>query len=216
MSAFANTSTISRFGLQSVDEPSEPTSKSAITGSSDDLPQTSASAFKASGFGALAGSTTSPFGVIGTSSSGASGFGGFGGSQFSDGGSGGKEDASVSGTASGFGKLKSSGDSIFGSGGSGFGGLTSGPRSALGGSAPSFFGSQTGPSITGLREKSSRAFGAPEGDDGDDGEEDEEGDEDDDADESIAGKRRHASEDRRAPEGKLHAIFIIWPRVAKQ
>ena len=216
MSAFANTSTISRFRLQSVDEPTEPTSKSANTGFSDDLPQTSASAFKASGFGALAGSTTSAFGVIGTSSSGASAFGGFGGSQYADGGSGGKEDASVSGTASGFGKLKSSGDSIFGSGGSGFGGLASGLRTGLGGSGPSFLGSRTGPSITGLRGKSSRAFGAPEGDDTNDGEEDEEGDEDDDADGSVAEQRRHASEDRRAPEGKLHAIFIIWPRVAKQ
>lgn len=155
-----------------------------------DPPQTSTTAFASSGFGALASSSTSPFGVIGASkpsifASGTSGFGALA--------------RSKSPPASQLGSI--SGDkppSGFGFGGvatSGFGGLaTSSPfGSALGngfagGSGPklSSFAAAPGKENAILGAKPAKAFGAPESDEEDGSNaEDSEGGENEDEEEGV-------------------------------
>ncbi|KAK8218963.1 hypothetical protein IWZ01DRAFT_538514 [Phyllosticta capitalensis] len=163
-SGFSNTSTTSLFAALAA-------SKSS---SSSPQPQTSDSAFKASGFGALATSSTSGFGALGsTAKPTASVFGGAAS----------PAKPSITGlsggTTSSFGGVSSDGKSSFGSTAppaSAFGALGGGPKLSGfgGGSGPKLtsFGGGNGPKIVGLSEKP-KAFGAPgEGDD-DAGSEDE-------------------------------------------
>ncbi|KAF2091486.1 hypothetical protein K490DRAFT_52692 [Saccharata proteae CBS 121410] len=166
-SGFSNTSTVSPFGALAGNK--SPPAAAA--------PQTSESAFKASGFGALA-STASPFATMAgkpaaspfataaagakpaisglSSSSSTSAFGGL--SASSEG-----KSAFATAGSSGFGGLVGG----FGSG-SGFGGIGSGSK--LGG-----FGGGSGPKITGLSDKPAKPFGAAADDEeegsGDDGDE---------------------------------------------
>ncbi|KAF4546799.1 Nuclear protein export protein [Lasiodiplodia theobromae] len=147
-SGFANTSAASPFASLAASKSPTP------------QPQTSDSAFKASGFGALASTSTSPFGALGAVSKPASSpFGsttatakptitGFSGSSTPSafGGLTSSENKSPFAAAtSGFGSIASSG---FGSGFGGGGKLTS-------------FGGGSGPKITGLSDKPARPFGAP-------------------------------------------------------
>src|SRR5438874_9258193 len=75
-SGFSNTSSISPFGTLNS---SENTSQASF-GDGTKPPQTSTNAFAASGFGALAGSSTSGFGALGASTSSTSPFGSLGSS----------------------------------------------------------------------------------------------------------------------------------------
>lgn len=179
-SGFANASKISPFG--------------ALAKSKSPEPHTSASAFAASGFSALAGSSASGFGSIAKSSSGfgsggtfatgaksflgtkeseslkPAGFGGALGQSSMLSGGGGGSTGTFGSTASGFGRLASPGGG-FGSstGGTGFGSLSSGGLSsfASGGSAPAPLGGGS---------KAAKTFGAPPVEDDDDDEADEEDD----------------------------------------
>lgn len=129
---------------------------------SKDLPQTSDSAFKSSGFGAFASSTASPFATAASTST-SSPFGAATGSKLSSFAS---KPASSTPTPSGFAALggptssfvanSSSGKSTFGGslGGSAFGSVIGGKPGL------STFGG--GGSITGLKEKSAPEFGAAE------------------------------------------------------
>lgn len=177
-SGFANTSTASPFG--SVPPRSPPS----------DQPQTSASAFAASGFGSLAGAATSGFGALGKTSGGPAG----GWASKSPDASGeaqknGTEKSTSTfggalGQQSGFGAAASGGGGTFGSGGSAFGGKL-GSGSAFGGSGFGSLGSSTlgggglssfasgKPSPFASSSSTSRPFGAPV--DKDDEENDEEG-----------------------------------------
>ncbi|KAK7509585.1 uncharacterized protein IWZ02DRAFT_465419 [Phyllosticta citriasiana] len=139
-SGFSNTSAASPFAALAA-------SKSST---SSPQPQTSESAFKASGFGALASSSTSGFGALGATAKPTS-------SVFGGGGSPAKPSITglSGGTTSAFGSLSSDGKSSFGSvapAASAFG--------ALGGPKLSSFGGGSGPKIVGLSEKP-KAFGAP-------------------------------------------------------
>ncbi|KAK7542106.1 uncharacterized protein J3D65DRAFT_612631 [Phyllosticta citribraziliensis] len=144
-SGFSNTSATSPFAALAA-------SKSST---SSPQPQTSESAFKASGFGALASSSTSGFGALGATTKPTS-------TVFGGGVSPAKPSITglSGGTASAFGGLSSEGKSAFGSAApaaSAFG--------TLGGPKLSGFGGGSGPKIVGLSEKP-KAFGAPgEGDD---------------------------------------------------
>ncbi|KAF9632207.1 putative nuclear protein export protein [Lasiodiplodia theobromae] len=147
-SGFANTSAASPFASLAASKSPTP------------QPQTSDSAFKASGFGALASTSTSPFGALGavskpasspfgsttatakptiTGLSGSSTPSAFGGLTSSE------NKSPFAAATSGFGSIASSG---FGSGFGGGGKLTS-------------FGGGSGPKITGLSDKPARPFGAP-------------------------------------------------------
>lgn len=147
-SGFANTSATSPFASLAASKSPTP------------QPQTSDSAFKASGFGALASTSTSPFVALGAASKPASSpFGsttatakptitGLSGSSTPSafGGLASSENKSPFAAAtSGFGTIGSSG---FGSGFGGGGKLTS-------------FGGGSGPKISGLSDKPARPFGAP-------------------------------------------------------
>ncbi|KAK7550937.1 hypothetical protein IWX46DRAFT_429720 [Phyllosticta citricarpa] len=139
-SGFSNTSVTSPFAALAA-------SKSST---SSPQPQTSESAFKASGFGALASSCTSGFGALGATAKPTS-------SVFGGGGSPAKPSITglSGGTTSAFSSLSSDGKSSFGSvapAASAFG--------ALGGPKLSSFGGGSGPKIVGLSEKP-KAFGAP-------------------------------------------------------
>lgn len=173
-SGFANTSATSPFGALANNKPS----------TDSDQPQTSNSAFAASGFSSLAGSASSPFATAGKSSRGFGSGGGFGsGSKSPVGASANEENAKPSGSAFGgslgqqsaFGAPKAS-LSGFGSGASGFGkiGQSSGLGSGLGGSGfgsgatglTSFASGKSTPLSGATKAKS--AFGAPADDDDDD------------------------------------------------
>lgn len=183
-SAFSNTSAASPFGALAAKTSSPPSEQ----------PQTSASAFAASGFGALAGSSTSGFGAIGKSNGGfGSGGGGFGSGSKSPLGAA-TNDESAKSTGSSFGGALGQQSAFaapatsgggFGSGASGFGkiGQSSGFGSGLSGSG---FGSSGG-GLTSFASgkstplsgaiKQAKAFGAPPDDDE---EGDNEGGDDDD------------------------------------
>jgi len=160
-SGFANTSVVSPFGALAG-------SKSPVT----DVPQTSSSAFMSSGFGSLAGSTSSGFGAIGKSTG---GFGTGGGCATGSGSvkaEAGKEDLKSDTSASTFGgalgqksvfTAAPTSSSGFGSGASsGFGTLGNGYGSGLGGGlgTSSPFGGAIGGGLTTF---SSSKFAAPLG-----------------------------------------------------
>ncbi|KAJ4407080.1 hypothetical protein N0V91_004247 [Didymella pomorum] len=185
-SGFANTSAASPFASMAA-KPAAP----KPSDKTESLPQTPDDKFKASGFGSLASSSSSPFGSFGAAAKGSP----FGGapklSSFAS-------PASTSSTAaappaSGFGSLGGA-KSGFG-GGSTFGGASS---SGFGGSS---FGSNTlgtssfatpgAPGITGLSSKPERAFGAPGDKEEDDGSDGEDGDDD---------SEKDAEEGRRASQ----------------
>ncbi|KAI9756662.1 MAG: hypothetical protein M4579_003751 [Chaenotheca gracillima] len=169
-SGFANTSSVSPF--KSLPE-EKSTSESASDTSSQ--PQTSSSAFAKSGFGALAGSATSPFGSLSPKAE-ASPFGTFGG--------GAKPAGSVFGSS-----FQAPANSTFGGGSSGFGKFGGGFGGPLGGTRGTDFSSKGVSSGIGLGEKpakQAKPFGAPAesreeddsqgDDDGEDGETGLEGD----------------------------------------
>lgn len=161
-SAFSNTSAASPFGALAKKSPPP-----------SEQPQTSASAFAASGFGALAGSSTSGFGAVSKSNGGfGSGSGGFGfGSKSPLGAS--TNDESSKSTGSSFGgalgqqspfAAPASSSSGFGSGASGFGKI--GQSSGFGGSGGGLTSFASGKStpLSGAI-KQAKAFGAPPDDD---------------------------------------------------
>ncbi|KAI9678298.1 MAG: hypothetical protein M1817_006243 [Caeruleum heppii] len=190
-SGFANSSDVSPFGTLASAKPAVSETRSSSNASSSPQPQTSTSAFASSGFSALAGSSTSPFGNLGPSSTGAAqpamssfGAGATGGSGFGGFGTG----AAAKSTA-GFGSTTAA-PSAFGTGTSGFAKLSGGFGPTAGGLKG--FASSGGQGIIGLSEKPVKAFGAPEEDDdeddeGESDEEAEEGDDDNDR-ESVATK----------------------------
>jgi Ran-binding protein 3 len=177
-SGFANTSAASPFG-------SLATKKSPPA---TEQPQTSASAFAASGFGSLAGSSNSGFGAVGKSSGGFGSGGAFGsGSKSPLGGQPSEENTKPAGSSFG-GALgqksafaaPASSSSGFGSGASGFGkiGQSSGLGSGLGGSGfgsgaggLSSFASGKSTPLSGAVKQQKTSFGAP-ADDDDDGDND--------------------------------------------
>lgn len=190
-SGFANSSAASPFG--------------ALAKSKSPEPQTSASAFAASGFSALSGSSTSGFGSVAKSSSGfgsggtfasgakkdneapkASAFGGALGQSSALSGAG---SASAFGSgASGFGKIGSPSGG-FGSalGGSGFGSLG-------GGGLSSFASGGKTPAPLGGGSKATKSFGAPAAEDDDDG------DDDNDHDDKAGMKSPLATEEEKQDE----------------
>ncbi|KAJ4370982.1 hypothetical protein N0V86_008676 [Didymella sp. IMI 355093] len=186
-SGFANTSAASPFAAMAA-KPAAP----KPSGKTESLPQTSDDKFKASAFGSLASSSTSPFRSFGAAAKTGSPFGGAPKlSSFAS-------PASTSSTAaappaSGFGSLGGA-KSSFG-GGSAFGGA---PNGGFGGSfasktlGSSSFATPGAPGITGLSSKPERAFGAPGDKEEDDGSDDgEDGDDD---------PERDAEEGRRASQ----------------
>ncbi|OSS47666.1 hypothetical protein B5807_07315 [Epicoccum nigrum] len=185
-SGFANTSAASPFAAVAAKSAPPKVSEEA-----EALPQTSEDKFKASGFGSLASSTTSPFGNFGAAAKAASPFGGAPKlSSFASPTTTSLSTAPSSG--SGFGALGGA-KSSFG-GGSAFGGASSSPFGGSFASKPlggSSFATPGAPGITGLSSKPERAFGAP-GDkgvnDASDDEEDDNGDEDPEKD-AEEGKR---------------------------
>ncbi|KAL1640707.1 hypothetical protein SLS58_006721 [Diplodia intermedia] len=169
-SGFANTSATSPFAALAASKSPTPTGSQ---------PQTSDTAFKASGFGALAGASTSPFGALGgTSKPASSPFGSAtpAAKPTITGLSGSSTPSSFSGLASSSSENKSpfaTATSGFGTfGGSSLGGGFGGGGKITG------FGGGSGPKITGLSEKPARPFGAPK-----DEKEDEEGSADEAGDE---------------------------------
>ncbi len=231
-SGFSDTSKVSPFGtLASTKSESNPPS-----GFSSDVfvaePQTSSSAFAASGFASLSKSTTSPFGTLGATSNTP------GASPFSSLGSASKPTALPSSTGA---PNKTSLDtiSVFGAGAApattGFG---SALGSTLGTSATSAFGTlggsklgigfgsgfggvgagglktfaaPNGPSVLGTGASSSRAFGSPAVDD----EEDEDGDEDGQPGGEARYGEAHDHEDKRFHEQDgewLFGIDIMLPQ----
>lgn len=144
-----------------------------------DKPQTSASAFASSGFGALAGSSTSPFGTIGESKpsvfggskapAGTSAFGTMAGTSSTNSpfGTGIPSESSV------FGANKTAPSSSFGASASSFGGLAgqksvfgSALSNGFGASAPklSSFAAPSKGSVATVAVKPAKAFGAPDSD----------------------------------------------------
>ncbi|KAF2138432.1 uncharacterized protein K452DRAFT_328656 [Aplosporella prunicola CBS 121167] len=169
-SGFSNTSAVSPFAALA-------SSKSPTPTTAAPQPQTSDSAFKSSGFSALAGSTTSGFGALGAAATKptASVFGGAASTPRPA-----ITGLGNSGSQSPFGGLSSTetkspfasaGASAFGRLGGGFGGGLG--SSFAGGSGPklSSFGGGSGPKITGLSDKPAKPFGAPADEDEGSGEE---------------------------------------------
>ncbi|KAJ9669826.1 hypothetical protein H2201_000212 [Coniosporium apollinis] len=162
-SGFANTSATSPF--------------SALAGnkSPSASSQTSETAFKASGFGALAGSSISGFGALGSSTGGTSPFGGVAASNKATSGFGAATPAASS-AGSGFGGLLGSAKPSFASassGTSGFGSLAGGLGGGFGGLSGGGLSSFAAPgasSIVGLSDKPARPFGAAADDDEEGGE----------------------------------------------
>jgi Ran-binding protein 3 len=177
-SGFANNSAASPFGSLAA--------KKSVPAT--EQPQTSASAFAASGFGSLAGSSSSGFGAVGKSSGGFGSGGAFGsGSKSPLGGQPSEENTKPAGSSFG-GALgqksafaaPASSSSGFGSGASGFGkiGQSSGLGSGLGGSGfgsgaggLSSFASGKSTPLSGAVKQQKTSFGAP-ADDDDDGDND--------------------------------------------
>lgn len=161
-SGFANTSATSPFAALAASKSPTPTASQ---------PQTSESAFKASGFGALATSATSGFGALAASSKPAS-------SPFGSVTATAKPSITglTSSTPSSFGSLSSKTESKspfaaatssgFGSLGGGLGGgLAGGLAGGFGsGGKLTGFGGGSGPKITGLSDKPAKPFGAPKDD----------------------------------------------------
>ncbi|KAF2836029.1 hypothetical protein M501DRAFT_280467 [Patellaria atrata CBS 101060] len=200
-SGFANTSSTSPFG--------------ALAGSKSppSQPQTSSTAFAKSGFGALANSTSSPFGSMSPSTGNKSPFGAFGTSTTSKLSSFASPVATDKPSSTTFGGGATAGDkspfaaafstSTLGNGTSGFSGLgassfgsrlSSGFGTLAGGGLSSF--ASGGGQITGLSEKPAKPFGAPESDE----EEDDEDDTDDEDDEDA--QKDEDREDNEAPKTK--------------
>lgn len=170
-SGFANTSAASPFAAMAA--------KPALPKTSDKteaLPQTSDDKFKASGFGSLANSSTSPFGSFGAAAKAGSPFGGA--PKLSSFASPAATSSTATPSGSGFGSLGGA-KSSFG-GGSAFGGASSSPFGSSFASKPlgtSSFATPGAPGITGLSSKPERAFGAPGDKDEDDGSDQEDDDE---------------------------------------
>lgn len=155
-SGFANTSAASPFAAMSAKPAPPKTSDKAKA-----LPQTADDKFKASAFGSLASSSTSPFGGFAAAAKSGSPFGGAPKlSSFASPAAASSLAATSSG--SGFGSLGGSKTS-FGSG-SAFGGASGSPFGGSFASKPSgsaSFATPGAPGITGLSSKPERAFGAP-------------------------------------------------------
>ncbi|EKG10055.1 Ran binding protein 1 [Macrophomina phaseolina MS6] len=152
-SGFANTSATSPFAALAASKSPTPTASQ---------PQTSDSAFKASGFGALASSSTSGFGSLAAASQPAS-------SPFGSATATAKP--SITGisnsTPSAFGGLSSPSESKspFAAASSGFGSLGGSFGGGFGSGAKlTGFGGGSGPKITGLSDKPAKPFGAPKDD----------------------------------------------------
>lgn len=170
-SGFANTSAASPFAAMAA-KPAQLKSSEKT----EALPQTSDDKFKASGFGSLANSSTSPFGSFGAAGKAGSPFGGAKLSSFASPAA--TSSPAASSSASGFGALGGA-KSTFGSG-STFGGAASSPFGGSFTSKPlgsTSFATPGAAGITGLSSKPERAFGAP-GDKAEDEESDQEDDDD--------------------------------------
>ncbi|KAI9824092.1 MAG: hypothetical protein M1832_002161 [Thelocarpon impressellum] len=194
---FSNTSATSPFGALAANKISPSASPNlGSSASSDDRPASS-SAFAASGFGALAGSSVSGFGTLGAAakSSGTSPFGSLAATKPASSGFGALSETKAATGPGGFGSTVT-GPSAFGSGASGFGKLGGGLASGFGG-----FGSKAGSGIIGLSDKPAKAFGAPEEDDDDDDDDDDDGNDDDVVEDGET--TRQASEDRRSHEHEV-------------
>lgn len=191
-SGFANTSTVAPVGALAGSKSPEPSTRIFGNNTSKDQQQTSASAFASSGFAALSGPTTSPFGTLNPSATtsnissfGAvklsqpplSGFGGTTAKKAETASSGGFGGITTTTTTSGFGSIGSSfsGASGFGTiGGSSFGG---GFGSGFGGGAKlTSFAAPSGDAKLGS-DAPVRAFGTRE--------EDEEGEDHEDNGEDV-------------------------------
>ncbi|KAL3428376.1 hypothetical protein PVAG01_01885 [Phlyctema vagabunda] len=186
------------------DEPS--TTKPTFGSSFTDKPQTSASAFASSGFGALAAASTSPFGTVGASKpsvfgggnaqSTTSGFGSLSGSK-SPPAAGTFGGVSAASTTSGF--------------GGGFGGAL-GQKSVFGSALSNGFGGGTGPKLSSfaaagkeneaLPSKPVKAFGAPDSDE-EDGEDSEDGS-DVEGGEDEEGEKTTSEDKKKSKTTKVH------------
>lgn len=202
-SGFANTSATSPFAALAASKSPTPTVSQ---------PQTSESAFKASGFGALAGSSTSGFGALATSKP-ASPFGSATASA----------KPSITGltssTPSAFGGLSSTSENkspFAAAAPSGFGALGGsfgGGFGSAGGKLTSF-GGGSGPKITGLSDKPAKPFGAAkEEKEDEDGSGDEEGDADKDkvlspTNEEDVKDKRFFEQDVETGEENEETIFV--------
>ncbi|KAF2188573.1 hypothetical protein K469DRAFT_703167 [Zopfia rhizophila CBS 207.26] len=236
-SGFSNTSVTSPFAaLSPSPQPAKPT-PSSTTSKENNLPQTSAEKFKASGFGAPAGSA-SPLGALAGSTSPLGALGGSGSnSPFAAAAAGGKKSTmssfasptSTTGTSeSGFGALVSNKSafggssptptlggkkSAFGRGfGSGFGGSSgfgslAGVKTGL-----SSFATPGASGITGLSDKPPKSFGAPTEDESDDEDSDDENEPTtEDTEKDKQDKRFHEQEVETGEEGE----DTIWSGRAK-
>ncbi|KAI9839232.1 MAG: hypothetical protein M1819_003225 [Sarea resinae] len=178
-SGFSDTSIVSPFGALARSKSPAGEVSSAIGSTSPTTNQhraTSPSAFAASGFAAMAGSSASPFGVLGSSS----GFGALGSSGKPSGFASFKGDSDIptngtfgSGPTTSTGLSSPPGATSGFSGSTGFGtlgGSFGSPFGGVGGGLKSF-ASQGGPGIIGLNDKPARPFGTPANDE-DEGDED--------------------------------------------
>lgn len=162
--------------------------------------------FAASGFGALSGSTTSPFGALGGIPTASSGFG----SLAASGDKGSLEshtDAPSSKNVGGFGGSVLSAPSAFGGEASGFGKLGAGLSGGFGtvGGKLTSFASKEGSGIIGLNQGPVKRFGAP----AEEGDEEEEGDsEDQDSDGEQTAASKELKEDRRFHHQESKNPFI--------
>ncbi|KZM21007.1 uncharacterized protein EKO05_0011146 [Ascochyta rabiei] len=183
-SGFANTSAASPFAAMAA-KPAAP----KASDKTEALPQTSEDKFKASAFGSLANSSTSPFGGFAAVAKSGSQFGGAPRlSSFASPSA--TSSTPTTSSGSGFGSLGGAKTS-FGSG-SIFGGASSSPFGGSFASKPpstTSFATPGAPGITGLSSKPERAFGAP----GDKVQEDGSDQDDDDADKT----EKDADEDQR-------------------
>lgn len=223
-SGFSDISKVSPFGTLA----STKSELNPPAGFSSDIsvaePQTSSSAFAASGFAALSKSTTSPFGTLGATSNtpDASPFSSLGSSANhtilpSTTGSSNKASLDTN-SVSGAGGFRSAAGSTFGTSatsafgslggsrlgigfGSGFGGVGAGGLKT--------FAAPNGPSVFGTGVSSSRAFGSPAVDD----EEDEDGDEDGQPSGEARYGEAHDHEDKRFHEqdGKSELLISCFP-----
>ncbi|KAI9678469.1 MAG: hypothetical protein M1829_002067 [Trizodia sp. TS-e1964] len=167
----------------------------------NNLPQTSSEAFAASGFGALAKSSTSAFGTLGANSgSGKSPFGALASQKPIDGSRSGfaslASGKKIGDFSSGFSGTSTERPSEFALGASGFGKIGSGFGTGFASSKGPFssFGSKGGQGIIGLSEKPAKPFGAPAN--GQDSPDESEEDDNDKGDESAV-KKKEVKEDRR-------------------
>ncbi|KAF2200219.1 hypothetical protein GQ43DRAFT_82824 [Delitschia confertaspora ATCC 74209] len=230
-SGFANFSSASPFASVSPKKPSVPATTSKAE---NELPQTSADKFKASGFGSFA-SSASPFGGLGRSTS-KSPFAAAGGSSKPSLSSFASPSSSAGASGSGFGALGSDKSAIGNSGASSFGGA----KPMLGGGFGGGFGSSTGfgsltggkgglssfaspgtSGITGLNNKQVKPFGAAADDEGDEdgGEEGNDDGSKSPTAEDAEKERQNSDQDRRFREQEIETgeenEETIWTGRAK-